>query len=120
MNAINGQGRLLGRTTTMRRRTSMMSGLVFSLAIALPSSALAAGEKATDPPQDQPNPRGFAAGCQQYLGPLRSAIARGVAEDPALGIPAGFSGDFNPGKHYGTVGEEQFLDALGLDTSCNP
>jgi hypothetical protein len=42
------------------------------------------------------------------------------SENPTLGIPARFSGDFNPGKHYGTVGEEQFLDALGLDTSCNP
>jgi hypothetical protein len=104
----------------MRRSNSILSALVLGLVVALPSTALAAGEKATDPPQDQPNPRGFATGCQQYLGPLRSAIARGLADDATLGIPARFSGDFNPGKHFGTVGEEQFLDAIGLDTSCNP
>lgn len=104
----------------MRRRTTITLGMAFSVALALlPSATLAGNGKATDPPQDQPNPRAFATDCQQFLGPLRSAIARGLAANPSLGIPTGFSGDFNPGKHYGTVGEEQFLDALGLDTSCN-
>ena len=29
-------------------------------------------------------------------------------------IPAGFSGDFNPGDHYGTVQEAQFLEEHGV------
>ena len=62
---------------------------------------------------------GFATNCQQYLGPLRSQIAQG---DFAGVGPFGehFTGQVNPGAHIGTVGEEAFLDALGIDTSCNP
>ena len=62
---------------------------------------------------------GFATNCQQYLGPLRSQIAQG---DYAGVGPFGehFTGQVNPGAHIGTVGEEAFLDALGIDTSCNP
>ena len=104
----------------MRRRTALVPALALLLTLALASTVHANGGKATDGPQDQPNPRGFATDCQEYLGPLRSGIARGELENEELGIPAGFDADFNPGKHYGTVGEEQFLDALGLDTSCNP
>ena len=61
----------------------------------------------------------FATNCQQYLGPLRSQIAQG---DYAGVGPFGehFTGQVNPGAHVGTVGEEAFLDALGIDTSCNP
>ena len=61
----------------------------------------------------------FATNCQQYLGPLRSQIAQG---DFAGVGPFGehFTGQVNPGAHIGTVGEEAFLDALGIDTSCNP
>jgi hypothetical protein len=103
----------------IRQRHTIILGFDLTVALALPSATLAGGGKATDGPQDQPNPQGFATGCHGYLGPLRSAIARGLMENAELGIPAKFSGDFNPGKHYGSVGEEQFLDALGLDTSCN-
>jgi len=62
---------------------------------------------------------GFATNCQGYLGPLRSQIAQG---DYAGVGPFGehFTGQVNPGAHLGTVGEEAFLDALGVDTSCNP
>jgi hypothetical protein len=62
---------------------------------------------------------GFATNCQGYLGPLRSQIAQG---DYAGVGPFGehFTGQVNPGAHLGTVGEEAFLDALGIDTSCNP
>ena len=61
----------------------------------------------------------FATNCQGYLGPLRSQIAQG---DYAGVGPFGdhFTGQVNPGAHIGTVGEEAFLDALGIDTSCNP
>ena len=61
----------------------------------------------------------FATNCQGYLGPLRSQIAQG--DYSGVG-PFGdhFTGQVNPGAHIGTVGEEAFLDALGIDTSCNP
>ena len=60
----------------------------------------------------------FATNCQGYLGPLRSQIAQG--NFAGVG-PFGehFTGQVNPGAHIGTVGEEAFLDALGVDTSCN-
>jgi hypothetical protein len=29
-------------------------------------------------------------------------------------IPAGFSGSFNPGDHFGTVQEAQFLQSHGI------
>lgn len=102
----------------MKHRTALVPALALLLTLALASTVHANGGKATDGPQDQPNPSGFATNCQEFLGPLRSAIARGELEDE-LGV-ARFSASFNPGKHYGTVGEEQFLDALGIDTSCNP
>lgn len=28
-------------------------------------------------------------------------------------VPDGFSGSFNPGGHYGTVGEAYFLEVIG-------
>ena len=76
------------------------------------SSAKADGPEGT--PAD-----GFATNCQQYLGPLRSQIAQG---DYAGISPSGehFTGQVNPGAHVGPVGEEASLDALGIDTSCNP
>ena len=62
---------------------------------------------------------GFATNCQGYLGPLRSEIAQG--DYAGVGpFSEHFTGQVNPGAHIGTVGEEAFLDALGIDTSCNP
>ena len=61
----------------------------------------------------------FATNCQGYLGPLRSQIAQG--DFAGVGpFSEHFTGQVNPGAHIGTVGEEAFLDALGIDTSCNP
>ena len=76
-----------------------------------------AGASVQPPPNGTP-PSQFAtqdAGC---LGPLRSMIASGqlagvVLPDGTV-IPAGFSGDFNPGDHYGTVQEAQFLEEHGV------
>lgn len=63
--------------------------------------------------------KGFATNCQQYLGPLRSQIAQG--DYAGVGpFSEHFTGQVNPGAHIGTVGEEAFLDTLGVDTSCNP
>lgn len=49
----------------------------------------------------------FATNHQGCLGPLRSAIARGELA-AALGVD-GFSGEFRPGGHIGTVLEGLFL-----------
>ena len=49
----------------------------------------------------------FASSHQGCLGPLRSAIARGELAE-ALGV-SGFSGEFRPGGHIGTVLEALFL-----------
>lgn len=90
----------------------MMVVVVLAVLTVLPAAVSA------DPPEEvaEGTPaNGFATNCQQYLGPLRSAIARG--ELP--GVHDGFDGSFNPGGHFGTVAEEAFLDSLGVDTSCN-
>src|SRR5438445_851926 len=60
---------------------------------------------------------GFATQYTGCLGGLRSAIARGdlagVILPSGLTLPAGFSGSFNPGDHYGTVAEDWFLRTVG-------
>ena len=91
--------------------------LVVAIAVLAVSLMQVAGVKADGLEGTPAN--GFATGCQGYLGPLRSQIARG---DYAGVGPFGehFTGQVNPGAHIGTVGEEAFLDALGVDTSCNP
>lgn len=92
------------------RFSSLLGGLVLALAL----SGSAAGLES--PPGGTP-PAAFARLDQACLGPLRSAIARG--ELPALAT--GFSGSFNPGGHFGTVAEAQFLAAvLGLPLSSPP
>jgi hypothetical protein len=48
----------------------------------------------------------FATQNNGCLGGLRSAIARGDL--------AGFSAAFNPGGHFGTVGEAAFLQSHGV------
>lgn len=71
-----------------------------------------------NPPAGTP-PQEFAHDYKGCLGGLRSAIARGDVP----GVPR-FNGDFNPGKHQGTVGEEEFLkgflntDSAGLHKTC--
>lgn len=67
-----------------------------------------------NPPTGTP-PQEFAHDYQGCLGGLRSAVARGDLAD-ATGVDR-FSGDFNPGKHQGTVGEEEFLTSFGPTSS---
>jgi hypothetical protein len=87
-----------------------LGGLILALALAGPAASL------ESPPAGTP-PADFAQLAQECLGPLRSAIARG--ELPALA--PGFSGGFNPGDHFGTVAEAQFLaGVLGLRLSVPP
>jgi hypothetical protein len=92
--------------------------LLAATIVALAGSLMQVGAVKADGPEGTPAD-GFATNCQQYLGPLRSQIAQG---DFAGVGPFGehFTGQVNPGVHVGTVGEEAFLDALGIDTSCNP
>jgi hypothetical protein len=98
--------------------------LILVGAAMMPAAALADGPQVTDPPQQQVNPSSFARNCQAFLGPLRSEIARGNLENvvnPFNGADTGFSGQFNPGGHYGTVGEAQFLSqnvGLSVPAPC--
>jgi hypothetical protein len=96
--------------TRAHRSGSLLGGLVVALALSGPATGL------ESPPAGTP-PAAFARLDQECLGPLRSAIARG--ELPALA--EGFSGSFNPGGHFGTVAEAQFLaSVLGLPLSSPP
>ncbi len=92
--------------------------LFAALIVVLAGSLMQVTAVKADRPDGTPA-NSFARNCQQYLGPLRSQIAQG---DFAGVGPFGehFTGQVNPGVHLGTVGEEAFLDALGIDTSCNP
>jgi hypothetical protein len=98
------------RLTTLRR--GVILGLLFSLAVALPASADPPAPVAAGTPAN-----GFATAEQGCLGPLRSAIARGSLAGAVLPsgfiVPAGFSGSFNPGGHFGTVAEAAFLTNTG-------
>jgi hypothetical protein len=96
----------------------LQSLLLAAMIVALAGSLMGVASVKADGPEGTPAD-GFATNCQQYLGPLRSQIAQG---DFAGVGPFGehFTGQVNPGVHVGTVGEEAFLDALGIDTSCNP
>ena len=92
--------------------------LLIALVVAIAGSVMQVGPVKADGADGTPA-NDFATNCQQYLGPLRSQIAQGDFDGVG---PFGehFTGQVNPGAHTGTVGEEAFLDALGIDTSCNP
>ncbi len=87
-------------------------GSLFTLAAAVPASADPPAPVAAGTPAN-----GFATERQGCLGPLRSAIARGDLAGAVLPsgfvVPAGFSGSFNPGDHFGTVAEAAFLTNAG-------
>jgi hypothetical protein len=98
----------------MKIRTLLIAAMIVALAGALMQVAAVKADGLEGTPSND-----FATNCQLYLGPLRSQIAQG---DFAGVGPFGehFTGQVNPGAHLGTVQEEAFLDALGVDTSCNP
>lgn len=86
---------------------------------ALPSVALADDNHVTPGPGSQ-QPLSATEFATQYpgcLGPLRSLIANGTLAGATLPsgfvVPDGFSDSFNPGGHYGTVGEAYFLEVIG-------
>lgn len=88
---------------------------VHRLALLVVVGALAAAPSAAavESPPTGIHPSVFATEFNGCLGKLRSKIARG--EFAGVG-PFGrhFTGDVNPGAHQGTVGEEEFLQALGI------
>jgi hypothetical protein len=84
------------------------AGSVVALALAAPAAA--APTHAVPGPQGEPNPRTFVTEDHACIGPLRSALAQ-------AGL---FDASFNPGAHYGSVGEETFLAEYfpGLLAAC--
>lgn len=81
---------------------------------------LANGPAEVESPPTGISPSEFATEYTGCLGGLRSWIASGESA-----LVDGFSKDFNPGKHQGSVGEEEFLRALfgfddaELEAFCN-
>jgi hypothetical protein len=96
----------------MCKLTLILSAFVSALALVGPAIA-----GLPHPPAGTPA-SGFATEDSGCLGGLRSAIARGELSGITLNgftIPAGFSGAFNPGDHFGTVAEAAFLEqVLGI------
>ena len=76
-------------------------------ALVLPATASADLTRPAPPPAGTPA-NVTATEHQNCLGPFRSGLARTV----------GFTGEFNPGIHYGTVGELEFLELNGLAGAC--
>ena len=98
--------------SNIRRYAAALAG-----AFALSLVPQVAGADVQPPPAGTP-PSQFATQDPGCLGPLRSMIASGqlagvVLPDGTV-IPAGFSGGFNPGDHYGTVQEAHFLEEHGV------
>ncbi len=103
----------------MKRVLMLTLVLAALVLVSLPVSALADDHHVTPGPGSlQPlTPSQFATQYHGCLGPLRSAIASGALAGVTLPsgfvVPDGFSGSFDPGGHYGTVGEAYFLEQLG-------
>jgi len=98
--------------------TSLMLAGVLGVA-SVPAAALADDNHVTPGPGSQ-QPLTASQFATQYpgcLGPLRSLIANGTLAGAVLPsgfvVPDGFAGSFNPGGHYGTVGEAYFLEVIG-------
>jgi hypothetical protein len=96
----------------MHKLTRILGASLCALAFVAPATAAL-----PHPPAGTPA-SGFAREDGGCLGGLRSAIARGELGGITLNgftIPAGFSGSFNPGDHFGTVAEAAFLEqVLGI------
>lgn len=94
-----------------RGAVALAGGFALSLVPAV------AGADVQPPPNGTP-PSQFATQDPGCLGPLRSMIAvgqlAGVVLPDGFVIPDGFSGSFNPGDHFGTVQEAEFLQSHGV------
>ena len=89
----------------MKQVIRMVIGMVMVLALV---SVHAQKPQYIESPPEGLHPSEFATQYGGCLGQLRSLIARG--EFAGVG-PFGkhFTGEVNPGRHQGTVGEEEFL-----------
>ena len=100
---------------TARTIRSCAAGLAGAFALSLVPQV--AGAAVQPPPAGTP-PSQFATQDPGCLGPLRSMIAdgqlAGVVLPDRFVIPDGFSGSFNPGDHFGTILEAQFLESHGV------
>ena len=97
------------------KRLFLTVAMVAALLMAVPMNAFAANDGRWGSPQTQPNPSDFVTNYQACLGPLRSLIAQGAFAGVG---PFGehFTGQVDPGAHYGSVGEAAFLlQVLGLE-----
>lgn len=72
------------------------------------ATVAAAGPPPVETPPENLDPNEFAIDFKDCLGHLRSFIAQGGLAEFGLFVN-GFDGNANPGKHVGTVGEEEFL-----------
>jgi len=95
----------------MRKTTRITLGLALLAVLTLGAGGTALADhrgQFHEHPPTGATPNEFATECHDLLGPFRSAIARG----DIAAIPGGFSGSVNPGRHQGTVAEQEFLAAL--------
>src|SRR4029453_14588999 len=96
----------------MQKLTRILGASLCALGFVAPATA-----GLPHPPAGTPA-SGFATEDSGCLGGLRSAIARGELGGITLNgftIPAGFSGSFNPGDHFGPGAEAAFLEqVLGI------
>lgn len=94
----------------MKQVIRVLVGMVMVLALA---SAQAEKPQHVESPPEGIHPSEFATQYEGCLGQLRSLIARG--KFAGIG-PFGehFTGEVNPGRHQGTVGEEEFLRNINI------
>jgi hypothetical protein len=83
----------------------------FATAAAVAALTLIPPAGAVESPPTGLHPSVFATQYKGCLGQLRSTLAKGVPGGP---FAEGFGPGVNPGVHQGTVGEEEFLRALGV------
>ncbi len=102
----------------MTRLFSLLAVCACALLSALALAAPAGADGALPQPPVGTPPNAFATADTGCLGALRSMIASGqlagVTLPDGFVIPAGFSGSFNPGDHFGTVAEGAFLTSHGV------
>lgn len=87
----------------------IMAFLAFALAISTPSAFAASDHQVVDNSAPQ---TAFATTDQGCLGPLRSQIAQGMLAGQYGFVSNGFTGQVDPGAHYGTAGESNFLEGV--------
>lgn len=83
--------------------------LALLLAVSAPSTFAESGHQVVDNSAPQ---NSFATMDQGCLGQLRSLIAQGLLAGQYGFVSRGFTGQVDPGAHYGTAGEAAFLEQV--------